>query len=573
MMAEPNLSTSEAILSLEKSLICKACDRFPRSTHGKCIGSSDYDSDNAKCYNGPLLASFECGCMFCKDCYASSLSYSSEEKNASYNYKAIMLFTCPTCRNACSQTPRPLLSWLDNENRDLPVSMHSSNVAADDSLGRLQEFLNLVNPPIEHIGDGRELILDPQLGESEVPGTELPLNKAFKSDREISPNTNIFQPSQDEMPLGAVEQRNESTQHGVETSVNALSETIPQTEEVPGTHISFLDRIRIPLSQFQQTEEVSGTHVSYLDRRRVPSAPIETDENVESDVETGRSSTPGSETCNKASRSDRWHSPRERGTNTYSPVYHADASSQSFEKTEEVPATYVSFLEKKKTLAAPKNSRRITTSPTLLSKTIETNKRSFAQSLETDSVVEDEARLTENQRITQSNGLTVNSEKKLCIAVDIVDPVEATALEFLSSQGQCVVVNGVYNISHGKKNLSPFPSILVTHAMPGECHGPVCIRSYQYIRALALGACVIDARWLVDSKHAGIWLDFNAYIIPNNLSKTALSSQALLAGIRFGVLSKNNDHRSPLELEYNEMNLKVKELEAQQVRKDIFSVH
>ena len=349
-----------------------------------------------------------------------------------------------------------------------------------------------------------------------------------------------------------------------------MSETIPQTEEIPGTHISFLDRTKTSHLLFQHTEEVPGTYVSYLDKRRAPSPCTETDENDGSDVDDGYSSTPASHT-----HSERWQQKIHRDVETDSPVNKAESNSQTLEKTEEVPATYVTFIETK-LLEAPKapvlsNSRRITASPALMKKTIKSNKRSFAQSTETDYAIDDEANCTANQRHTQSNSLLDDLEKKFCIAVDILDPVETSALEYLNGRGQCVVVNGVYSISQGKKRNFPFPSILVTHTMPGKCNEPICIQSYQYIKAQALGARLVDAKWLVDSKHAGILLDISSYVVPSTLKTTSLDSQALLTGLKFGVISKD-DRCAPIELKYNEMNLKVKELETVQVSQCIASV-
>lgn len=40
---------------------------------------------------------------------------------------------------------------------------------------------------------------------------------------------------------------------------------------------------------------------------------------------------------------------------------------------------------------------------------------------------------------------------------------------------------------------------------------PICFRSYEYVKAMALGARIIDARWLIDSHSAGSWMDCASY--------------------------------------------------------------
>jgi hypothetical protein len=58
------------------------------------------------------------------------------------------------------------------------------------------------------------------------------------------------------------------------------------------------------------------------------------------------------------------------------------------------------------------------------------------------------------------------TDKQLCIAYDILDPVETNALEWLNEHGFCIVTNGVHRMpSYHKNGSMPFPSILVTHAM------------------------------------------------------------------------------------------------------------
>ena len=111
--------------------------------------------------------------------------------------------------------------------------------------------------------------------------------------------------------------------------------------------------------------------------------------------------------------------------------------------------------------------------------------------------------------------MNTNGCMNLYVAYDVLDPVEIRALEMMRNRGYLrVVFDGIrgVTIELGRCN-SSFPAILVTYGidMPG---GPTtCHRSYAYLKAVVLGAIVVDARWLVDSKHAGILIDCEKYVI------------------------------------------------------------
>jgi len=114
-------------------------------------------------------------------------------------------------------------------------------------------------------------------------------------------------------------------------------------------------------------------------------------------------------------------------------------------------------------------------------------------------------------------------KRKLYVAFDVIDSVETHALKSLHEQGLChVVLDGVHGVGKGPEHgesFSPFPAILLTHAFdeekPGQKQSTIstCYRSYSYLKAKALGARIVDARWAVDSQNAGILLDSSSYKI------------------------------------------------------------
>ncbi|KAL9190572.1 hypothetical protein ACHAXT_000278 [Thalassiosira profunda] len=129
----------------------------------------------------------------------------------------------------------------------------------------------------------------------------------------------------------------------------------------------------------------------------------------------------------------------------------------------------------------------------------------------------------------RKNLLVAPTQKRtLYLAFDVLDSLEMQALRMLHSQGCCKVVCGGIQQIEGSKR--PFPAILVTHSVnqPGfgsQEKGATCDRSYSYLKAKALGARVVDARWLLDSQNAGGMLDWASYEVWGDLeSYHSLSS-------------------------------------------------
>jgi len=115
--------------------------------------------------------------------------------------------------------------------------------------------------------------------------------------------------------------------------------------------------------------------------------------------------------------------------------------------------------------------------------------------------------------------------QKLHVAYDVLDPVEFRALEKLHQEGIFqVVLGGIHAIAKDigrDDSFFPFPAVLITHAFDKSRFGSekqsVCYRSYTYLKAKALGARIIDARWLLDTQNAGMLLDCENYLIWSDL--------------------------------------------------------
>lgn len=178
--------------------------------------------------------------------------------------------------------------------------------------------------------------------------------------------------------------------------------------------------------------------------------------------------------------------------------------------------------------------RRITASPQLRlvgkkqsDDVDDVNKRMMSNLLSTPKDMAGEAPPTKKRRMTPSSVLSSDKSNKhgsripiqlggnhLCIAYDVLDPTEANALEWMNKEGRCLVVSGVHSVpSNDERGSIPFPSVLVTHAIDTPGSNTTCIRTQNTLRAMALGAEVIAAKWLVDSQRAGAWLDSEPYTI------------------------------------------------------------
>ena len=137
----------------------------------------------------------------------------------------------------------------------------------------------------------------------------------------------------------------------------------------------------------------------------------------------------------------------------------------------------------------------------------------------------------ENQQMSPLPTGVRDKNQKLYVTYDVLDPVETNALNMLHEQGFCqLVMDGVKSVTKDHSSV-PFPAILITHAvdMPGfenQTNKTVatCYRSYRYLKARALGARIIDARWVIDSQCAGFTLDCDKYKIWNDLESYKLIS-------------------------------------------------
>lgn len=125
-------------------------------------------------------------------------------------------------------------------------------------------------------------------------------------------------------------------------------------------------------------------------------------------------------------------------------------------------------------------------------------------------------------------GMQSAETTNLYIAYDILDLVEIRALEYMHSQGLVrIVLDEMREVTIPERGILPFPAILVTHGIVESIGGmTTCYRSHSYLKAVALGALVVDARWLVESMDAGILQDCNMYKIGRDVeTQTRLTSR------------------------------------------------
>ena len=117
--------------------------------------------------------------------------------------------------------------------------------------------------------------------------------------------------------------------------------------------------------------------------------------------------------------------------------------------------------------------------------------------------------------LTRNRTKDSNGGANLYVSYDVLDQVELRALKMMHHLGSLrVVLDGIRGVTIGLERCeSCFPAILVTHGINTQGGPTTCYRTYTYLKAVALGALVVDARWLVDSQHAGILIDCEKYVI------------------------------------------------------------
>ena len=148
------------------------------------------------------------------------------------------------------------------------------------------------------------------------------------------------------------------------------------------------------------------------------------------------------------------------------------------------------------------------------------------------------------------NSVQKKKKQQLFVAYDVIDPVEDDALKMLHEQGHCqLLLDGVQSVNkdHG---YIPFPSVLITHAIDKPGLGSqikktisVCYRSRNYLKAKALGACIVDARWVIDSHTAGgSMLDIENYQIFNDLETYNLMAAKTITDVAAPARESNMAH-------------------------------
>jgi hypothetical protein len=582
-MLEPHTTITDAISTFRNALKCHSCERCP-GIEAERFASSSSDSSNTF-YHGPLLAAIECGCMFCQDCYAAAsicINTPIQKRDA------ILRNRCPICQTICKQAPRPLLPWLANENKALPTTLGKFGNAENESLEQLNAFLETICPSIDTSKCKSDEASDTHSHdeESEVPVTCLPLR-----------------PEPQKLPIYFV---GSEIQDVMEINQPESSHSFPQTEEVPGTCLSYIDKQRMAAnrnpqynSQLDQddtlglqnsaagTEEIHGTtgevhasHLSNFERQRIPNNRV-----VASDVESVGVTAPYNETCNMHSEEvpgtlisflDRQRMHTKDNITSNQPIDSEGDSVWNVEEggeTEEVPGTLISFnLHQKQQddLSVPCNeacgdqSEEVSGTYASNSQTKHPREKSGPEN-ETEEVagthISSFNRQRTSMRISESQSkcislplkaiekepqivpyeatagaeilgkpCTINkADRTFYLAIGNLISAEADALQVLNKQGHCAVVNGIHR--HDKS--APFPPFLVTHAVEKTSSEMLCLRSYQYLKAVALGAQVINAKWLLDSKQAGALLDYGPYIICN---RPLQAKPRLLEGLSFGII-------------------------------------
>ena len=135
MFPPPTRRLVEAISNLKKATACRSCGRSPSSS-SVCADADDrqkndstmigqHKTSSSNYYDGPLLISPSCGCLFCKDCWVNSTADASTQSPANNDNNINQTVSCPVCCTRCPNTvPRPIIASLMSEQHTPPQPTH-----------------------------------------------------------------------------------------------------------------------------------------------------------------------------------------------------------------------------------------------------------------------------------------------------------------------------------------------------------------------------------------------------------------------------------------------------------------
>lgn len=349
-MTEPGTPhLEEAISSLINATTCRSCQRRPMhraSTHDSWQNNdndsgcqndpleSEYSSD---CYNGPLMALPSCGCLFCRDCYAAASIVASHNyiSDADTNGKTALLShekKCPVCRNPCVENPRPVIPWLANQYKSLPLSIVCDSVVTtsetDSSFLKLNSLLQVLNPPIDMNED------NDKVGYSEnhwIGGQNMKDDQSY-SFRDTHSDKIVESPPQNVNVCCETSKLN---------SWDGENRIQVDDSEVPGTCLSTM----LKQSASEAFSMVARRRINESERQDISFLEVEASDK---EIQIAESVLPCETSKQISSKTEEIHDQNDGSQGVPGTCVQFQQCSEAYGLTEEVPGTYLSFLDRRR---------------------------------------------------------------------------------------------------------------------------------------------------------------------------------------------------------------------------------
>eukprot|EP00956_Cyclotella_meneghiniana_P031244 scaffold81478_cov59-Cyclotella_meneghiniana.AAC.1 len=281
---------------------------------------------------------------------------------------------CYTGPLLASSIPRPIVSWLSRRNHNVSESIESSIRWWGNDGNVPMDYLNSFFETIIPDGNGR-IIQSLKQSESDLHPSQL-----MHQTEEVPGTCVSFLDKTLSNAASSDQLLQSSQQDGEEHSQTYL------TEKVPGTCVSFLDRRsyndvaskrlikplqrnEVDMSQSHQTEEVPGTHVSFQDRRSSNDSVSKrsTQPSQQNQVDMSQSHQTEEVPGTYVSFLDRRSSNDVVSKRSVQPSQQNQVDMSQSHQTEEVPGTYVSFRDRRNEVDTSKSHQTEEVSGTYVS--------------------------------------------------------------------------------------------------------------------------------------------------------------------------------------------------------------
>ena len=473
---------AEAISCLQKASSCEGCGRLPSSASDRSTsGDGDERRRNDTFYGGALLVS-RCGDCYCNDCWEESMP------------------NCPICLCETGSSPKPMISSLAANCKVAAFEkLDRTDLSRRSCVSELSSLVgilrNLASTTITQTISGAS---DNSTFEEEVTGTCLDCYKKQMTSQSGGKSEVA------ETPTVVVESQLSSS-----LSLLKSGERYEETQTIPGTNLTPFHANSAGESDERHINRGSNSSNNnaqlnyFIDNIGKFDSPLASSADPKSECELSNDESEVKGT---------YLSPLKMNIRKKVERLDEDSTWDEEFQTEpwELQLDDFAKIDNSTDKSEPVAKRRcVSTSPNEIIRALSMQQKSEVAP-------------------TIASGMPISSTKRqLYIAYDVLDEREFEALSSLHKEG-VRVMSGICTVPR-EGVLCPLPAVLVTHAMEKPRFGfgngeltrnnviATCHRTYNYMKAVALGARVVDASWLIDCQTSATLLCCESYNVWSDL--------------------------------------------------------